>query len=481
MLVSAKTFEAASMDWLQDDELDFDPGDESDHETGGMLDMFDEQEPPPEEMEYFAPDFPAPSSPSQEKLLPVIESPQSMATTASCGSPAVGQASSSTETSPYVQMQDDELEEAPDLPDFESRYPLISVNDIPQAVPGRGPVASAHLGHGVPVGSAVAGSQLRRLRIRGKTKPSERTNQGLPLQMQKHDKDLALARLKQETRFVSIRDFYVDCHREGVRGRYAGLTSGQVLKKTREAYYALSENDRVSWCIRELWLRFGGNSAFQSRAGEHSRAQAERAEEAEIIRLTETFGNARKFMGALATWNGDWLDHEPEWMDLMKQNLEGDEFSEAVRHTMCFRTLVASFQEFLEQRTHKLSFKHWSYAFEHSTKSEKPGRIHIHAFWHADRHRWHAGAPEAWAFKGCVPHVKKLKPEELVFGQRSTGAISIASSRRSGSCSPVGITLSISTSRCSRDGSLHCGSKENSRTRPPARRSSQREATPQPM
>ena len=72
-----------------DDEFDFNPGDMSEPDTGDVL-RFCGDEGPPDDMGGFEVVLPAPGSPRRDTTtLPLIQSPQSLATTSSCCSPVV--------------------------------------------------------------------------------------------------------------------------------------------------------------------------------------------------------------------------------------------------------------------------------------------------------------------------------------------------------------------------------------------------------
>ena len=111
-------------------------------------------------------------------------------------------------------------------------------------------------------------------------------------------------------------------------------------------------------------------------------------------------------MGALGTWNGNWIDDHPEWRALANMELSSELFVAEATKMKCFQELVQAFDEFLKARCEHLGFPFWSYQFEHSSKAQSEGRIHVHAFWHADGSRWNVGTSGAWSFRGAKCHLK---------------------------------------------------------------------------
>ena len=248
----------------------------------------------------------------------------------------------------------------------------------------------------------------RRLRLRCKTPPhlvkmGPRSARGGGIL----DKDAVMSLIRSQTSTKSMRDFYVVRKRLALRDKFPQASSSELLDLCRREFYAMDEAERLVWCRREVKASYPSAAARMESGCEQTRLTAEQTETRMIADLEKSGDDKRKkCMGALGTWNGRWLDRDPDWLEFLSTIASAEEFARAAIEHRSFQGLVLHFEEFLQARCEKLGMQHWSYQFEHSTHAEDKYRIHIHAFWHSNESRLYVGTAAAWAFQGANPVLK---------------------------------------------------------------------------
>ena len=154
--------------------------------------------------------------------------------------------------------------------------------------------------------------------------------------------------------------------------------------------------------------KHGMRNRLISKAEYHQKEhEAALKEEDEIIK--SCCRESLQGVGAMGTWNGTWLDDEPEYQEFL-EHVDTDMLAEGIVELQCFKAFVARLEAFIVKRCEKLQYKFWSYVVEVSTKSEDKGRLHLHAYWHTDQHqkdrKYFLGTHNAWRFEGARPIIR---------------------------------------------------------------------------
>jgi len=245
-------------------------------------------------------------------------------------------------------------------------------------------------------------------RLRSKTTPSS-SSQGKEDHVDEPlPEHVITGKVKEYTKHINMRHFFVEHMRPHVRSRNPALTSPDVLQETRKLWNLKTRFQQLCWCQNQLSMLFKCVPyVVDKKDAEALRLEAE-LEEKKQIEKEEHEKDFHRFRtrGCLGTWNGRWLAEKQEWKQIIKDHPEYDDLREALHGCPPIQALAKDFEAFLKTRCERLNFDKWSWQFELSTNSEDEGRLHIHAFWHSNNDRCHGGFHEAWAFGGCKPVLK---------------------------------------------------------------------------
>ena len=183
---------------------------------------------------------------------------------------------------------------------------------------------------------------------------------------------------RSKTGVDKVRDLFMRVRRPELRARNRGTSSAALNTMIRKEWHDMPKDDKTKWLFQHLTSQHGVRFKFTPKA-EYYKRQHEAALVEEDLEMKHDGKNMGRGIGGMGTWNGTWLDEEPEFQEFLER-VEPSEVEEGILELQCFKALVARFEEFLVRRCETLGFQKWSYVFELSTKSEDKGRIHIHAY-----------------------------------------------------------------------------------------------------
>ena len=216
----------------------------------------------------------------------------------------------------------------------------------------------------------------KRFRLRTKSSPKFVAKDDSPDSLDPNLSELHWL-IKDHTGCQKSRDFFIKVRRPEVRTEHPTLKSAEVQAHLRKEWAAMGLDCQSEWIRQALAKHHGVRTNVPKKQWhkiEHARALAQ-----ENV-LMEQASKCLYRRACMGTWNGNWLDDEPEF-EKFRQGVtcNADIDTEECLQLTVVRSLIARFEAFLVLRCTKLGFEKWSFVFEVSTKSEDLGRLHMHA------------------------------------------------------------------------------------------------------
>ena len=111
------------------------------------------------------------------------------------------------------------------------------------------------------------------------------------------------------------------------------------------------------------------------------------------VSCSKTNAEERRALGALATWNGEWLQSNPQVLQLIRSGLPVEQVAHEMAMVPELQTLFFDFKCFLEEQCNRMELPQLSLCIEMSTHSKQEGRIHLHAVFSRPEVKAHIGWP----------------------------------------------------------------------------------------
>ena len=192
-----------------------------------------------------------------------------------------------------------------------------------------------------PGSSSSAAPTFKRRRLSAKQPPPNKRREKLLGAEIMHGKSFqelsSLAR--QKTGVDKVRDLYMRDRRPILRQQQNGLNNLELNSIIRKEWADMTKDDKTSWLVTVLCQKHGMRNRLLSKA-EYYKKEHEAALKEEDELMEHPNQKRLRGVGAMGTWNGTWLDDEPEFQAFIEE-VEAHEIPEGILQLQCFKAFVA--------------------------------------------------------------------------------------------------------------------------------------------
>ena len=176
------------------------------------------------------------------------------------------------------------------------------------------------------------------------------------------------------------------------------LSKQEVQKLQAEKWQAMFQSERLDWVAATLDLP----ASVPSQVSSEVHAEVPVRDDVTATR-SRTCAEERRALGALATWNGEWLQSNPQVLKLIRSGLPVEQVAHEMAMVPELQMLFSDFKCFLEEQCNRMELPQLSLCIEMSTHAKQEGRIHLHAVFSRLEVKAHIGWPKDWVFRSSKP------------------------------------------------------------------------------